>query len=96
MMGIIQEQHPDRCRLFMQWKEMGWPIAVDALNRLGYDAVPITYLIDEHGVIRYVNPMPADLETFLAATYPAPGLPERPPSGGTTATPSSCGLRRPV
>jgi hypothetical protein len=82
-MGIIQEQHPDRCRLFMQWKEMGWPIAVDALNRLGYDAVPVTYLIDEHGVIRYVNPKPPDLDTFLAATYPAPAtvptVPAAPP-----------------
>ena len=79
LMGVIQEQHPDRCRLFMQWKEMGWPVAVDALNRLGFDAVPITYLIDESGVIRFVNPGPPELETFLATTYPRPRvLPEAP------------------
>ena len=79
MMGVIQEQHPDRCRLFMQWKQMGWPVAVDALNRLGFDAVPITFLIDEHGVVRYVNPEPAEMETFLATAYPAPrGLPDAP------------------
>ena len=30
MVGIIQEQHPDRARLFMQWKEMGWPILIDS------------------------------------------------------------------
>ena len=37
MVGIIQEQHPDRARLFMQWKEMGWPIdrpGVDWLTHL--------------------------------------------------------------
>jgi hypothetical protein len=81
-MGIIQEQHPDRCRLFMQWKEMGWPIAVDALNRLGYEAVPITYLIDEHGVIRFVNPKPPELEEFLATTYPRPPGLSDPPGPG--------------
>jgi len=79
MMGVIQEQHPDRCRLFMQWTQMGWPVAVDALNRLGFDAVPITFLIDEHGVVRFVNPEPDDLEAFLATTYPRPGgLPDAP------------------
>jgi len=90
-MGVIQEQHPDRCRLFMQWKEMGWPIAVDALNILGFDAVPITYLIDEHGVIRFVNPKPPDLETFLATTYPAPGalpaVPDGPPEIASLVSP---------
>ena len=35
MVGIIQEQHPDRARLFMQWKRMGWPILVDSYNLLG-------------------------------------------------------------
>jgi hypothetical protein len=79
MMGIIQEQHPDRCRLFMQWKQMGWPIAVDALNRQGFSAVPITFLIDEYGIVRFVNPKPPELEEFLATTYPEPAsLPTLP------------------
>jgi hypothetical protein len=38
LVGIIQEQHPDRCRLFMQWKQMDWPILVDALNLYGVSA----------------------------------------------------------
>jgi tetratricopeptide (TPR) repeat protein len=54
--GIIEEQHPDRCRLFMQWKEMDWPILVDPLNLLDVDGVPITIFIDEVGIIRYINP----------------------------------------
>ena len=52
MVGIIQEQHPDRARLFMQWKQMGWPILVDSYNLLGVPYVPITLAVDEHGVIR--------------------------------------------
>ncbi len=52
MVGIIQEQHPDRARLFMQWKQMGWPILVDSLNLLDVSVVPITLAIDEHGIIR--------------------------------------------
>jgi hypothetical protein len=72
MAGIIQEQHPDRCRLFMQWKQMDWPIMVDSLNLLEVTAVPITLLIDEQGVIRYSNPRAEDLKTFIETTYAHP------------------------
>ncbi len=72
MLGIIQEQHPDRCRLFMQWKQMEWPILVDSLNLTAIDVVPLTYAIDEHGIVRYVKPTREDIEQFLATEYPAP------------------------
>jgi len=52
MIGIVQEQNPDRARLFMQWKRMGWPILVDSYNLLKVAAVPITLAIDEYGIIR--------------------------------------------
>ncbi len=52
MVGIIQEQHPDRARLFMQWKHMGWPILVDSYDLLEVPVVPITLAIDESGIIR--------------------------------------------
>ena len=52
MVGIVQEQHPLRARLFMQWKRMDWPILIDPLNLLDVGVVPITLLIDEHGIIR--------------------------------------------
>jgi len=64
MVGIIQEQHPDRCRLFMQWKQMGWPILVDSLNLLEVAAVPITVAIDEFGVVREVGLGVDDVESF--------------------------------
>ena len=56
MVGIIQEQHPDRARLFMQWKEMGWPILVDSYDLLEAPHVPISLAIDERGVIRKILP----------------------------------------
>jgi len=52
--GIVQEQHGDRARLFMQWQGMDWPVMVDAQNELGVAVVPITLLIDEHGVIQEI------------------------------------------
>lgn len=74
--GLIQEQHPDRTSLFNQWKKMKLPLLVDPLNQIDVTAVPITLLVDEHGVVRYRNPSPDDLEKFLAeepAEKPAVG-----------------------
>lgn len=85
--GIIQEQHPDRARLFMQWKQMHWPILVDSLNLLGISVVPLTLLVDEHGIIRQIQPRLDDarqiIPRFLESDFPAPegdevGLPDRP------------------
>ena len=76
MVGIIQEQHPDRARLFMQWKEMGWPILIDSLDLLETTVVPMTLLIDEHGVIRQIQPPRDQLDelrtTFLDVAFEAP------------------------
>jgi hypothetical protein len=73
MVGIVQEQHPDRARLFMQWKQMDWPILVDSLNLLGVSVVPITVAIDEHGVVRAINPRKETIERdFLSKTYEPP------------------------
>lgn len=57
----------------MQWKRMDWPILVDALNVYAVSAVPITYAIDEAGIVKLVNPNPEDLDAFLAAPAAAPG-----------------------
>lgn len=76
MVGIVQEQHPDRSRLFMQWKAMGWPVLVDSYDLLEVPYVPITLALDEHGVVREIHPPlgAAGLsEDFLAADFPAPG-----------------------
>jgi len=73
IVGLIQEQHPDRCRLFMQWKKMGWPILVDSLNRTGVYAVPLFWAIDEHGVLRSTRPSLEWVKgEFLSTDYPEP------------------------
>ncbi len=76
MLGIIQEQHPDRCRLFMQWKQMNWPILVDSLDLLEIGVVPMTVTIDEHGIVRHVGLRVAQAgsieESFLDRDYGDP------------------------
>ena len=52
MLGIVQEQNPDRAALFMQWQQMDWPILVDTFDLLEVSVVPLTYAIDEHGIVR--------------------------------------------
>jgi tetratricopeptide (TPR) repeat protein len=84
MAGIIEEQHPDRAQLFMQWKQMSWPVLVDSLDVLGVSEVPITLAIDEYGVIRMVNPDPGEIEErFLNMTFEKPvnlqGVADRAP-----------------
>ena len=77
MVGIAQEQHGDRTRLFMQWKRMNWPVLIDPLNLLEVKAVPITLLIDESGIVRGVNPNLDQVEEFVNASYDEtrPGTP---------------------
>ena len=66
VLGIVQEQHPNRAALFMQWKEMDWPLFSDPFNELGISAVPITLFIDEAGIIRHKNPKRKALAAFLS------------------------------
>ncbi|MGJ8726491.1 MAG: TlpA family protein disulfide reductase [Roseibacillus sp.] len=68
--GIAPEQYGDRMALFLQWKNLEFPVLMDPLNVLNVSAVPITLLVDESGVIRYRNPKPRDLKVFLDKEYP--------------------------
>lgn len=61
VLGIAQEQHPDRCRLFAQWKKLNWPILYDPINVLQVRGVPIEVAIDEYGIVRSIRP---DMKTF--------------------------------
>jgi hypothetical protein len=63
LLGITQEQHADRCRLFAQWKRFDWPILHDPINLLEAPAVPIVVALDEYGIVRAVRPR---IETFAA------------------------------
>jgi len=72
LLGIVQEQHPERARLFMQWKQMNWPVLADPFNLLGVSAVPVTLLIDEMGIVRKVNPGLDEVAAFVKASGPIP------------------------
>ena len=61
VLGIAQEQHPDRCRLFAQWHQLEWPILYDPINVLGLTGVPMEVAIDEQGIVRSLRPK---LKTF--------------------------------
>ncbi|MEQ1903187.1 MAG: hypothetical protein ABL888_03250 [Pirellulaceae bacterium] len=73
MLGVIQEQHPDRCQLFMQWKKLDFPIVQDLLNTNGIDVVPLYVAIDEHGVVQ-ANPRSSGnfAEEFINVNYLPP------------------------
>jgi hypothetical protein len=70
LLGVTQEQHPDRCRLFAQWKRFDWPILHDPIDLLEASAVPIVVAIDEHGIVRSVRPRPETLAAqFLDRSF---------------------------
>jgi len=62
VLGITQEQHPDRCRLFAQWQQFDWPILWDPINWMESSSVPIIVAIDEHGIVRSTRPRPETIE----------------------------------
>ena len=73
VVGITQEQHSDRCRLFAQWKGIDWPILWDPINLTGSSAVPIVTAIDEYGIVRSLRPKPETIEAeFLSVVYEPP------------------------
>ena len=92
LLGVTQEQHADRCRLFAQWKRFDWPILHDPINLLEAPAVPIVVAIDEHGIVRAVRPRPETFAAeFLDKTFTDDAPPGAPRSAGP---PDPASLRR--
>ena len=83
LLGVTQEQHADRCRLFAQWKRFDWPILHDPINVLEAPAVPIVVAIDEHGIVRAIRPRPETFAAeFLDKTFADDAPPGAPRSTG--------------
>jgi len=83
LLGVTQEQHPDRCRLFAQWRQFDWPILHDPINLMEALAEPIVVAIDEHGIVRAVSPRPDTLAAeFLDKTFPDDAPPVAPRLAG--------------
>lgn len=55
IVGIATEQHPERTRLFAQWKELDFPILWDPFNLTGSSAVPNHVFVDEFGIVRHTH-----------------------------------------
>ncbi len=64
VLGITQEQHPDRCRLFAQWKGLDFPILWDPFNVTRSKVVPRMMLVDEYGVLVSDRASPQSAEAF--------------------------------
>jgi len=75
VIGLVQEQHPQRAMLYAQWQQIDWPILWDPFNTTGAAAVPNAYLIDEHGILRGKRLNAERLEAFMQANYAAPDEP---------------------
>ncbi len=72
-LGITQEQHPERCNLFAQWKGFEFPILWDPFNLTGSKAVPNFIAIDEHGIVRSTRPnVKTFVDDFLLVEFEAP------------------------
>jgi hypothetical protein len=70
VLGVVQEQHPDRAKLYKQWRQLDWPILVDSLNLLGLAVVPVPVAIDESGIVRHTGRLPSSLEAdFVRRTF---------------------------
>ena len=71
VIGVMQDQHADRCRLYRQWRQLKWPLYIDALNTLDHRVVPIPIFIDESGIIRRRGRVSeAAVREFVEARYP--------------------------
>ena len=92
VLGIAQEQHPNRNRLFTQWHKIDWPVLYDPINVMQARGVPIEVAIDENGIVRSLRPkMDKFEEEFLNKTFT--GKDAKPPKIKATR-PDLAALRR--
>ena len=63
--GVTLEQHPDRSRLYQQWRQLQWPIFVDSLGITDLAVVPVPVFLDANGVVRARLRRPRDLEKWM-------------------------------
>ena len=74
--GVVQEQHPDRTRLYRQWRELDWPIFVDSMNTIDHvTVVPVPMAIDEAGVVVHTRFNPSQLDDFIKTEHEALDVP---------------------
>ena len=83
IVGIVQEQHPDRTALYAQWQGVDFPILWDPFGVAGLEVVPVVSAADEHGIVRAAKLDPRRFEDqfvagFMEVEYaPLPAAPAR-------------------
>ena len=65
VVGVVQEQHAERARLYKQWKKFEFPIAQDSTTNLGLKVVPVPILIDEYGFVMSSRPRISQLSDLV-------------------------------
>ena len=74
--GIMQDQHADRCRLYRQYRQITWPLYIDAINIRDHSGVPIPVGIDESGIVRLTGRVSRDaVKAFVENDYPKARIP---------------------
>ena len=81
VIGVVQEQHGERARLYRQWRALGWPIYVDSLNQLGLAVVPVPLAVAPDGRILGPVRRPAQLEALLEQPAAKAWSKKAPPPG---------------
>jgi hypothetical protein len=94
VVGIAQEQHADRCRLFAQWHQLDWPILHDPINVMQVTGVPIEVAIDERGIVRSLQPNRDTFEQEFLNRVFAPDDASPPESSLEAVQPDVAALRR--
>ena len=72
VLGVVQEQHAERTKLYKQWKQYDFSIAQDPFTKLGLAVVPIFIGIDEHGIVQSTRLRPDKLKEFLEMDFEEP------------------------
>ena len=94
VVGIAQEHHADRSRLFAQWHDIDWPILHDPINVMQVTGVPIEIAIDEYGIVRSTTPSLDTFEQdFLDKTF-TPDASQPVPEPAEAARPDLAAMRR--
>ena len=75
VIGVVQEQHAERAKLYQQWKQYDFPIAQDAVTSLGLEVVPVPILIDEHGYLMSTRPRINEIGKLVALPTKSPKKP---------------------
>ncbi len=94
VIGIAQEQHADRCRLFAQWHQLDWPILHDPINVMQVTGVPIEVALDEHGIVRSLRPNRDTFEQEFLNRQFAPADASPPEDPRAAVQPDVAALRR--